>query len=184
TIPKIQISTWRLLLAVDCKVLQTNRSKQPQMLGSDRQQEKVWHLNFEPGPRDFLSGAIIDTESGVVFLSQRRREDIKALAAHFFLTRMASLAQMSKLVGKMIPCLDIRTLKDTSPIRVRLPTKVLTSLLWWTSSALDKGCSFKDRDFTTITTDASLSGWGAHCQDKVAQGIWNDTDLKHNINWI
>ncbi|KAG8138801.1 hypothetical protein E2320_001594, partial [Naja naja] len=56
---------------------------------------------FEPSTKHLHLGAIIDTELDLVFLSQQRREDIKALAAHFFCIRM------SKLLGKMISCLDI-----------------------------------------------------------------------------
>ncbi|KAG8131845.1 hypothetical protein E2320_009740, partial [Naja naja] len=41
-----------------------------------------------------------------------------------------------------------------------------------------------DLEFTTITTSMLVSGWRAHCRDKVTQGIWNANDIKHNISWL
>lgn len=47
-----------------------------------------------------------------------------------------------------------------------------------------KGCFFKDQKHLLVTTDASLKGWGAHCQSLVAQGKWSRTELRQSINWL
>lgn len=45
-----------------------------------------------------------------------------------------------------------------------------------------KGSLFKEPIHLTITSDASLFGWGTHLQNQIAQGRWSPEELLHNIN--
>ncbi|KAK9400751.1 hypothetical protein NXF25_011465 [Crotalus adamanteus] len=47
-----------------------------------------------------------------------------------------------------------------------------------------KGSIFREPNRITLTTDASLFGWGAHLGTQIAQGQWDQKDLSHNINWL
>lgn len=47
-----------------------------------------------------------------------------------------------------------------------------------------QGQQFREPRHLTLTTDASLSGWGAHLRPHMAQGQWTQEDLSHNINWL
>lgn len=67
---------------------------------------------------------------------------------------------------------------------VRIPPKVLRSLHWWHSTAMTKGSLFKEPAQLTITSDASLFGWGTHLHNQVAQGRWSPGELLHSINWL
>lgn len=72
----------------------------------------------------------------------------------------------------------------SSLIMVQVPPEVTRSLEWWLSPAISKGSLFREPDRITLTTDASLSGWGAHLQSGMAQGQCFQSDLQHNINWL
>ena len=48
------------------------------------------------------------------------------------------------------------------------------SLLWWLQKRNLLNChSILPISWVTITTDASNTGWGAHCLSEIAQGKWN-----------
>uniref|UniRef100_A0A2D4N610 Uncharacterized protein n=1 Tax=Micrurus spixii TaxID=129469 RepID=A0A2D4N610_9SAUR len=68
--------------------------------------------------------------------------------------------------------------------KVIVPSKVRICLHRWTSPSISKSCPLKDPQRITVTTDASLFGWGAHCQSISAQGCWSHTELLNNIYWL
>lgn len=43
---------------------------------------------------------------------------------------------------------------------------------------------FKEPDCVTITTDASLDGWGDHLHTQMTQGRWSKAEASHSINWL
>ncbi|XP_058020134.1 uncharacterized protein LOC131188700 isoform X1 [Ahaetulla prasina] len=148
-------------------------------------------------------GAVIDTLKGQVFLSPDRLQSIKDLVVQIRSQRRVPLALLSSLLGKMISCIEVvpwarfharplqwfmlpfqRSGRDTSQFKVRVPGDVLMSLRWWKSRNMERGCHFLEQDRITVTTDASLIGWGAHCQDQVIQGSWSRGETKKSINWL
>lgn len=73
----------------------------------------------------------------------------------------------------------------------QLPNQVSSSsqcyqitLTWWRSPAISKGRLFHEPQCLVLTTDASLSRWGAHIQSQVAQGTWSSHNQRRNINWL
>ncbi|XP_039200074.1 uncharacterized protein LOC120308279 [Crotalus tigris] len=117
--------------------------------------------------------------------------------------KVVSLVQLSQMLGKMVSCLGIvpwarlhsrdlqwfllpfqRRNMSASARKVRVPQHILSFLLWWTSSALNRGSLFKEPPRLKLTTDASLFSWGAHLQTHMTQGRWSQSDLTHNINWL
>lgn len=74
--------------------------------------------------------------------------------------------------------------RGTSSIQVPVPKKVLRSLRWWRSLALSHGCLFFEPQRVVVKTDASLHGWGSHCQGQVAQGTWTDSKARRPVNWL
>ncbi|XP_070582571.1 uncharacterized protein [Erythrolamprus reginae] len=149
-------------------------------------------------------GAIIDTTSCMVYLSRDRRKNIISLISSLQRDRKSSMAFLSKVLGTLVSCIGIipwarhhiRSLQwfllpaqkvrtSHSNVRVRLPRDVKESLAWWASPALYRGLSFRTHDLLTLTTDASLSGWGAHIGQQCAQGLWSTEDLNPvNINLL
>ncbi|XP_015683147.1 histone deacetylase 5, partial [Protobothrops mucrosquamatus] len=160
-------------------------------------QQHGFSVNFQksqtlPSPRLLHLGAIIDTTNCMVYLSPKRLVSIRDLARRVYKGRTVPLVLLSQLLGKMVSCvaivpwarLHLRELQwfllpfqrlnaSASSRQVRLPVHTLRSLRWWFSQAITKGSPFKEPDRLTITTDASLFGWGAHLQSQFAQGRWS-----------
>ncbi|XP_044288290.1 uncharacterized protein LOC123024533 isoform X1 [Varanus komodoensis] len=75
---------------------------------------------------------------------------------------------------------------DLPTKRIRLPSSVLQSLLWWTASEnLNIGVPFRPQYPTvTLGTNASLLGWGALCSGLCTQGVWNRHESRNHINFL
>lgn len=74
--------------------------------------------------------------------------------------------------------------RGSSLTLVPIPREVIRSLNWWRSPAIAKGCQFHEPQRLVVTTDASLSAWGAHFQSTVAQGRWSASERQWNINYL
>ncbi|XP_060546629.1 uncharacterized protein LOC132711500 [Pantherophis guttatus] len=114
-----------------------------------------------------------------------------------------SVLALSRLLGKMVSSFDIvpwsrlhsrrlqwfllpfqRSLSVSSLRKVSLPSKVLDSLKWWSSSAIANGTLFREPHRSVLTTDASLSGWGAHLDSHMVQGLWTEAEKDSSINFL
>lgn len=156
-----------------------------------------------PSTRLVHLGALIDSQAGQVFLSMERQVSIRELVLRIRGEPRVPVLLLSQLLGKMISCLAIvpwarfhaRPLQwfllpfqkagtSSSKTRVRVPPRVLRSLGWWISGAIEKGCHFREPHRVTVTSDASLFGWGGHCDSRVAQGRWSRLELSRQINWL
>ncbi|XP_039195028.1 uncharacterized protein LOC120306250 [Crotalus tigris] len=139
----------------------------------------------------------------MVYLSPDHQVSIRILVRHVQHDRVVPLITLSQLLGKMISCISIvpwarlhsralqwfhllfqRRKLTSSNRKVRVSPLILKCLHWWTSQTIAGGAHFKEPAQLTLTTDASLFGWGTHLQSQLAQGRWSRRDLKHNINWL
>ncbi|KAJ8978475.1 hypothetical protein NQ317_006752 [Molorchus minor] len=60
---------------------------------------------------------------------------------------------------------------------------VKTDLIWWSQNIrLATNNLHRDHFDLEISTDASLSGWGAYCQGESVSGWWSVEDKTHHIN--
>lgn len=58
-------------------------------------------------------------------------------------------------------------------------------LLWWQKNILTKSNRIKQYNFSAeIFSDASLSGWGALCNNKTARVSWTLLETQHHINYL
>lgn len=76
--------------------------------------------------------------------------------------------------------------KDDQNMLLYPPPDVKSSLQWWTSiEALTISVPLSPPSpQLTLTTDASLWGWGAHLQDYCVGGQWPDTLRSRHINYL
>ena len=58
-------------------------------------------------------------------------------------------------------------------------------LIWWTQDdRLRQGTSLEViLPDLSLWSDASDTGWGAHLGEKVASGLWGESEAKQSINW-
>ncbi|XP_061468992.1 uncharacterized protein LOC133378217 [Rhineura floridana] len=149
-------------------------------------------------------GAIIDTAQQFISLSPQRVQNITALATTLSRIRSPDVMLLAKLLGMMASAIGITPwarlhshplqtflLQFQSDIALRthsqvsLPAPVKRSLIWWTAiQNLSRGVPLQDPPRTVITTDASLLGWGAHCQGQHVQDRWSITEATRSINWL
>uniref|UniRef100_A0A2D4J0A8 ribonuclease H n=1 Tax=Micrurus lemniscatus lemniscatus TaxID=129467 RepID=A0A2D4J0A8_MICLE len=158
---------------------------------------------LSPSTRLSHLGSIIDTSQNKVFLSPDRLNSISNMITSIRPLRKVPLRDLSSLLGKMVSCIAIvpwarfhsRSLQgfllpyqrsgcSDSSVAVSIPPRVRTSLLWWQSSNMHKGSPLKEPHRRVITTDASLYGWGAHCQHLSTQGRWSQAESTKSINWL
>ncbi|XP_060547294.1 uncharacterized protein LOC132711713 [Pantherophis guttatus] len=113
------------------------------------------------------------------------------------------LLELSRLLGKMVSMFGItpwsrlhsrelqwlllpyqKAQRDNSLSRLQLPDPVLRSLQWWTSNAISQGTCYREPHHVQLTTDASLTGWGAHLLHLMAQDQWSVRESLLNINLL
>jgi hypothetical protein len=69
---------------------------------------------------------------------------------------------------------------------VVLTAEARSDLHWWVVNAPNaNGVSLqKSQDIVSITTDASPSGWGAHCYELKTRGNWSQVETGRHINYL
>ena len=69
--------------------------------------------------------------------------------------------------------------------KISLDEAALDDLNWWVKNV---ECSKREIDHgqihCTFRTDASMQGWGAHMDNKIAQARWSDTEATQHINFL
>lgn len=147
-------------------------------------------------------GLRINTFSFHVHLSPERQEKLRQALLLVRTASTSSLMTLSSLLGLMVSCQDIipwsrfhlrplqsflrpfsHLIEVKSQRHLTLPSSVLESLDWWMAPhRLQTGCSLETPTRMVITTDASLSGWGARLEQHLAQGTWSTTERTFSIN--
>ena len=75
-------------------------------------------------------------------------------------------------------------LKGALDFPFSLDPSVKDHLRWWLlrSNVMAKAPLYPPKYVTSIYTDASVQGWGAHCAHMIAQGLWSIQQFKLHIN--
>ncbi|XP_053163946.1 uncharacterized protein LOC128350176 [Hemicordylus capensis] len=143
-------------------------------------------------------GMVMDTSVCKLFLPQDRMEVLSSLARVIASRLWASLVNLARLLGLMVAAMDEFS---STPVIVGSPplpaqdccqARQEHSSLGVSSQVdsldgpgnLDKGKLFIEPEKVMVMTDASLSGWEAHCQNRSAQGLWSVEESLHSINWL
>ena len=152
---------------------------------------------------EFL-GFVILTIQLMIFLPPEKVLKITAMWVDL-LERCCSLRTLTSLIGKLqnastaiLPApLHYRFMQMSSikgldrnhqsyVVSVDLTGPVLEELRWWVKNLRSwNGKSFINPDpqlDVVITTDASLSGWGAECQGTTTQGQWSEEERTQHIS--
>ena len=161
--------------------------------------------SVRPTQREEFLGFVIDTIQLMIFLPPEKVLKITALCLHLLERRCCSLRTLASLIWKLqyastaiLPApLHCRFMQMSSikglarnhqsyVASVDLTGPVLEELIWWVWNLRSwNGKSFINPDpqlDVVITTDASLSGWGAECQGTTTQGQWSEEDRTQHIN--
>ena len=161
--------------------------------------------SVHPTQREEFLGFVIDTIQLMIFLPPEKVLKITALCVDLLEKRCCSLRTLASLIEKLqnastanLPApLHYRFMQMSSikglarnhqsyVASVDLTGPVLEELRWWVRNLRSwNGKSFINPDpqlDVVITTDASLSGWGAECQGITTQGQWSEEERTQHIN--
>ena len=171
-------------------------------------EELGWLINREksslqPTQSIVYLGARLDFTQGVAFPTTERLLNLYQSVGSI-LSKPASPARswlralglMASLVEVLELCrLRMRPLQrhllslfnpatDTMAVAIPLPGDLKRFLSWWTvHHNVTSGRPFQEiRPRTTVTTDASLSGWGATWENQLASGVWGTEERGVHIN--
>ncbi|XP_061466244.1 pleckstrin homology domain-containing family A member 7 isoform X3 [Rhineura floridana] len=168
-----------------------------------------WLVNFDkshlqPTQRLLHLGAMLDTLQAMVFLAPDRITAITSIARSLMQQTSADVMLLTRALGMFISTIHIvpwarahtrplqwillpfqKDIASSNHRKVRLSPALRLSYRWWTKvQHLSKGTSFREPRRTVVTTDASLIGWGAHCNSQYVQGVWSNTEQSQSINWL
>ena len=150
-------------------------------------------------------GAVLDANAGRAYLPRNRADTIRRLAHQVLVQKVATAHTIQRLLGLMASTtavtpfarLKMRRLQmwfnasfnpawPAKRIVLRLSGTALRSLTWWTHREnLLAGTTFhRHAPSMTLTTDASLQGWGAHLLDLKTQGRWSKNERRAHINYL
>lgn len=148
-------------------------------------------------------GAAINLRTKIVRPTEERVASLVQLAASILQDGHASALSWQRLLGMMASLVDVLHLcrlrmrplqqnlraqfnqNSADPsTRVLLPEGCRPFLAWWTQpSNVNQGISIVDRlPQATITTDASLMGWGATFGAQTTSGLWTPAEAELHIN--
>ena len=150
---------------------------------------------------EFL-GFIINSENMTVTLTDEKKVALKTLCENTLTSGQHSIRDIARLLGKLSSSftgvpeekLHFRWLdrdktnalshskgKFDKPIHLSKESKI--EIVWWKDHILSSYSPIlRDNPSTTITTDASLSGWGATGEGKETGGLFSAHEKTAHIN--
>ena len=165
-------------------------------------------INFEksdltPKQRTLYLGMLIDTAAARVFPSDSRISKFREVARQF-LSRQEQPARLWQVIlghlsslEKLVPHgrLHLRSLqwqlkghwsqaRDPPSLPVPLSGRIREDLAWWLDDRnLTVGVSLDTPPPEMLLfSDASTVGWGAHLEELLISGVWNEDDKHLHIN--
>nr|XP_060627676.1 mediator of RNA polymerase II transcription subunit 19 isoform X1 [Anolis sagrei ordinatus] len=158
-----------------------------------------------PSQRIQFIGALLDSTTERAYLPEDRFANLQGLVRQAAHAPFITARQVQTLLGHMasatavIPYARLRMrplqswfisvynpIIDSQEIQLSIPETIRKSLRCWEDrSWVCKGYPFHaPRPTCTVTTDSSLSGWGAHTQGLTAHGEWSEGERTAHINLL
>ncbi len=159
----------------------------------------------EPSQSLEYIGLFIDTIKMKLLLPERKRLDIRKLCKKALLDVVVSRKELEKIIGNLnwaAAAVDfapahfrnLQLLLNSRPRSLReedldafpLSVEARSDLCWWLSEAdFTSGRSlFFQSPEIFISSDASLSGWGAVCREVKTGGPWSKAESEEHINYL
>lgn len=157
-----------------------------------------------PSMRLEFLGMVLDTRAARIFLPPDKVCSLRSGVSLLRTGSPQSIRFCMAVLGRMVSCFEAipfaqfhtRCLQrailrrwdgslHTLDKKILLPSVVRRDLQWWlVSPAVSQGRSFLPLTWAVITTDASLSGWGAVFGHHTVQGRWSLEESRLQINLL
>ncbi len=149
-------------------------------------------------------GFELNSDSMTVSLALRKKQKIRVMGRKILKAGSLPIREMAEFIGNLVAAtlgvyraplhykqLEITKNRALSAAKgsyegiVTLDADSRADIQWWVDTIITATCPvwFPDPAFT-ITSDASLSGWGAWCGDLSTGGDWSEAERQEHINWL
>ncbi len=198
----IYLDDW-LLTAPSPTLLQSHLDTVIQMVRSLGFIVNIKKSALTPAQRVQFLGSQLDFKRGMVFPTAERIESVTQCAKLLLSTQKPQARLWMRFLGLvaslkcMVPQCMLRmrlvqlhvlrhfhSHRDSLSRRIQKTSRVKVALRWWTQPAnVRPGMSFHPAiPSSTLTTDASKAGWGAHWRNIQLSGTWSRSIARHHIN--
>ena len=179
----------------------TTTLNSPLAAGSPRIHSQCTRVSSDPVEADRLLGFTINTSSMTITLPPVKKAEIQRETSRLLRCPSVQTRTLACLLGKLVAT---RPAVFTAPLHYRalqslkisalhaqreivpLSQEAINDLRWW-STQLHLHCSspiLKLEASVVITSDASLRGWGAVCQEETTGGLWTTEEACSHINLL
>lgn len=149
-------------------------------------------------------GFVINTDNMILELPQEKRDAIKGLISKFLKVKYCKIREFAKLLGTLVSTcpavpygqvhleimeraryLALIKNNDNYDAIMKLKTNIQSDLRWWGHNINQTHKTINYRQFILeIFSDASLTGWGIHCNVESVGGLWSKSEQKLHINQL
>lgn len=148
-------------------------------------------------------GFIINSHSMTLELPQDKQISIKTLLSKFMKQKNCKIREFAKLLGTLVAAcpavpygpvhlkimereryLALLHNKDNFNAVMNLPDKIQPDLKWWLSNINSPKSIVLKPFILEIFSDASLTGWGIHCNGESVGGLWSQSEQTFHINQL
>ena len=146
-------------------------------------------------------GFLLNSSSMTITLTEARKQKLRSACEQALYQEYIIIRNLAKLIGIMVSCFtaipygklyyrDLDNLKSQAlkmngykwDSKVRLNIKAVTEINWWIAH-IDTVTPMKRKTpFLTLTSDASLKGYGCVCNGVTAKGVWSEEEQREHIN--
>ena len=157
-----------------------------------------------PSQKCVWLGFLFDSRNMVISLTEERKQKMLALITKFSKLNKTKIREFAQFIGSIISCcaaieysclytkaferekmLALETNNGNYDAFLNLNSNLKPDFEWWKNNILigkrDISCP---PPLLEIFSDASLTGWGAVCQGKKANGFWTEAEQNDNINYL
>ena len=149
-------------------------------------------------------GFVLNSIDMTVSLTEAKISTLTQIAQLVLSKSEMPIRLVAKLIGHMVSCFpgvefgelfyrqleieksaSLKSKKGNFDANMSLSEKARSDIQWWISNAhlSKKVINHGGIDFT-MSTDASLLGWGASLENTTAGGRWSNVEREHHINYL
>ena len=159
---------------------------------------------FIPSQELVLLGFIINSVHMTITLTPEKKGVLKELCHSLISKQLPTIREVAQVIGKIISsfpgvahgplyyrALDLnktealKVCKGNFDKRMTLSEESKLELQWWAENILEsKNVISHGQPSHVLTTDASLTGWGAVYERSSTGGFWSDEEKLHHINYL
>ena len=157
---------------------------------------------FEPSQQIQFLGFCIDSVTMKITLPTEKKIKIKVTCQEILLEKMVTIRSVAKVIGNLVACFpavehgelfyrylemakvrELKNAKGNFDSKMALDQKSIDEVKWWIKNIENESRNIQRPPVSlTITTDASMSGWGAVFGSNTTGGEWTESEKNSHIN--